>query len=228
MPRKFLLTTTICISVVIVVLFSFFYIFTVQNVLIHADFPCVSDKELTEKIAIKGKSIFLISKNQISSLILKNITCIDHVEIKTKLPSTLEISYSGKEPVAKVDSSDFYLSANGLVLKTVVTDKNLPTIFLPQGVEAIEGSKISDSDTLLTLEVTNLLLKSDFVPTNVRIVNDSITVYNQQDSVVIFTTKKQAKPQADSLQKVLAKAKMESKIISKIDMRFDNPIIVFK
>lgn len=227
MPRKFVLITTACIGVAFISLFSFFYIFTVKNISIYSDYPCVTEEELNSTIT-KGQSIFLIQKDKFYEKILYKFSCIDKVDVSTKLPSTLEIFYSGKNPVAKIDSSDIYLTANGLALKIKSLDKTLPTIFLPQGFQAVEGTKISDANILLALEITNLLLKSDFVPTNVRIVNDSITVYNQEDSVVVFSTKKQAEAQIDSLQKVLAKAKMESKKISKIDMRFDNPIIIFK
>lgn len=227
MPRKFALFSTAFVGVVLIFLFLFSYIFTVKNISIHTDYPCVTEEEVNSQITIKGQSLFLIQKNQISEQILKKISCIEKVDLKTKLPSTLEISYSGKNPVARVDSSDIFLTASGLAI-SVSHVQNLPTIFPPEGFQASVGTNISDPEMLTALKIVNSLSKSDFVPTNVRIVNDSITVYNQQDSVVIFSTKKQAEIQTDSLQKVLAKAKIESKKISKIDMRFDNPIIVFE
>lgn len=227
MPKKFALFSITIAGFALVFLILSFYIFIVKNISINSDTACITEDELSAQISIKGMSIFLVQKDQLSDKILNKFSCIDNINISTKLPSTLEISYSGKNPVAKVDSSDIFLTVSGLAIKSSLTE-NLPTIFIAEEFKVEEGAKISNPEILLALKIANYLSKSDFVPTNVRIVSGSITVYNQQDSVVIFSTKKPAEVQTDSLQKVLAKAKIESKKISKIDMRFDNPIIVFE
>lgn len=214
----------VCFSI----LFSLFYVFIVRNITISQNNACVNTEDLTKEIGILGKSIFLININSLSDQILKKFPCIEKADINIKIPSTVEITYFGQKPVVRIDSSDLFLTSGGLAVIASLSENNLPVFFLPEGIEAKEGAKISEPNSILALEIINFLLKSDFVPTNVRIVNDSITVYNQQDSVVIFSTKKKAETQSDSLQKVLAKVKMEPQKISKIDMRFDNPIIVFE
>lgn len=228
MPAKFIKYILFLLVFCILSLFPLFYIFIVKNITVLEKDACVNSEDLIKETGILGKSIFLINKDIISHRLLKKFTCIEKVEVLAKLPSSVEITYYGQKPVVRVDSSDLLLTSGALAIKAQSSTDNLPVFFLPEEIEVREGAKISDPNSILALEIINLLLKSDFVPTNVRIVNDSITVYNQQDTVVIFSTKKKAEIQSDSLQKVLAKVKMEPKKISKIDMRFDDPIIVFE
>ena len=228
MPIKFLKFILLLLVFFALTSFSYFYVFVVKNITVQENNACVAKEDLIKEAGILNKSIFLADKDKIKSRLLAKFTCIEKAEVLTYLPSTVEIAYTGEKTVVRVDSSALFLTAGGLAVIAQSSEKNLPVFFLPQGIEAREGETISDPNTILALEITNFLLKSDFVPTNVRIVNDSITVYNQQDSVVIFSTKKKAETQSDSLQKVLAKVKMEPKKISKIDLRFDDPIIVFE
>lgn len=225
---KFFKPVILIFTICLIFLFSLFNIFIVKNITVLEKDACVERENLINEAGILKKSVFLINAGSISNRLLKKFKCLENVEVLIRIPSSVEIKYYGVKPVARVDSSNLFLTSGGLAIIAQTSENHLPVFFLPQGIIVKERERISDLNSLLALEITNLLLKSDFVPTNVRIVNDSITVYNQQDSVVIFSTKKKAEIQSDSLQKVLAKVKMEPKKISKIDMRFDDPIIVFE
>lgn len=225
---KFFKPVILIFTICLIFLFSLFNIFIVKNVTVSEKDACVERENLINEAGILKKSVFLINAGTISNHLLKKFKCLENVEVLIQIPSSVEIKYYGVKPVARVDSSNLFLTSGGLAIIAQTSENNLPVFFLPQGIEVSEGAKITDPNSILALEIINLLLKSDFIPTNVRIVNDSITVYNQQDTVVIFSTKKKAETQSDSLQKVLAKVKMEPKKISKIDLRFDDPIIVFE
>lgn len=188
--------------------------------------PCLEEKQAEDLTKSKGNSIWLINTDQLSREIADSSSCISTVKISRKFPNTLEISYTGKIPIAKIEGSDIYLALDGQLIKSQ-PDENIPTIFLPQGTK-VETDKINDNKILFSLQIINLLLKSDFAPANVRFVNGDVTIYNLQEGVAIFSTEKSPQSQADTLQQVLSKAKIESKKIIKIDLRFENPIAVFK
>lgn len=188
--------------------------------------PCLEEKQTEDLIKRKGNSIWLINTDQLTSEIAESSSCISNVLISRKFPNTLEISYTGKIPIAKIEGSDLLLTVDGQLIKSQ-PDENLPTAFLPQETK-VETDKIKEKNILFALEIINILLKSDFAPANIRFVNGDVTIYNHEEAVAIFSADKSPQSQADTLQQVLSKAKIESKKIIKIDLRFENPIVVFK
>lgn len=188
--------------------------------------PCLEEKQAVDLTKSKGNSIWLINTDQLSREIADSSSCISTVKISRKFPNTLEISYTGKIPIAKIEGSDMLITVYGQLIKSQ-PDGSIPTIFLPQGTE-VETDKIKENTILVALEIINLLLKSDFAPANVRFVNGDVTIYNHEEAVAIFSADISPQSQADTLQQVLSKAKIESKKIIKIDLRFENPIVVFK
>lgn len=226
MPRKLLLPVFTVLVLGLGIALTVF-LFKVSNVSIISEKPCFSKEELLKEVDATGKSIFLVSADKLSLQIKNKFSCIADLKISKKLPSTLVLDYKGKVPVAKLDGSENQLTADGLVIKSVSSDQ-VPAIFLPPNVNPQLGEQLKDPRILLSLQLADLLAKSDFAPSNIRFVNQTITIYNQQEAIAIFSTEKPALEQTNALQQVLAKAKIDSKKISKIDMRFNNPIIVFK
>lgn len=228
MSKRILPITIALVSTALISVFLFLFIFRIKNIEIISDKPCVNQNQILETIKLESQSIFFFPQEKISIELKNKFSCIEEAKTIKIMPSTVKIIYKSKIPIAKIDSSVNKITLDGMIIATEEDSSNIPTIFLPNNSAGLVGQKITDPLVLSALRITDALLKSDFAPTNIRIVNDSITIYNQEDSVAIFSTKKSTSFQIDSLQKVLAKARIESKKISKIDMRFDNPIIIFK
>lgn len=225
MPRKLYILSSIAIGFAVLAIIPF-SIFRTVKVKVISDKPCPEEKQAEDLIRNKGNSIWLINTDKLAGEIAGSSSCISTVKISRKFPNTLEISYTGKIPIAKIEGSEMFITIDGQLIKSQ-PDENIPTIFLPQGTK-VETDKISDNKILFSLQIINLLLKSDFAPANVRFVNGDVTIYNLQEAVAIFSAEKSPQSQVDTLQQVLSKAKIESKKIIKIDLRFENPIVVFK
>ncbi len=131
------------------------------------------------------------------------------------------------EPVLHVDSSNLFLSPDGSVLGTATSAK--PELFLLKDTKLALGQKVKDAQILFAANLAKQLVKSDFSVASLRLLDSGdIAVYNQLNAIAIFSQNKDLSSEVDSLQKVLAKAKIDATKILKIDLRFDQPVITFK
>lgn len=184
--------------------------------------------DFLEKTNLKNKNMFLVSTSSIKKSVLNNFPCAADLTIQKRYPSTILINVSAIKTVLKIDGTDLALSENNIVTKNTSTNVT-PTFFPPQGIKFAEGQKVTDQTALFVISLAADIQKSDFIISNIRIVEgDLIAVYSRDESVAIFSRHKDVKEQVDSLQAILAKAKIDSSKIEKIDLRFDKPILTIK
>ena len=120
------------------------------------------------------------------------------------------------------------MTENGFVLDNY-DQKNLPTIFFDKEAEFKIGERVNHEDTLYVLSLVSQIGKTDFVATSIRVLSPFVlSVYNRENQVVIFTTEKKVNVQVDSLQLILSESKIDPSKITKIDLRFEKPVITFK
>lgn len=124
-----------------------------------------------------------------------------------------------QKTVLTIADSNIAVTQNGTTQEATPQDASLPRLY------ATDFKINVPFAAMLAYE----LATSDFQVSNIRILDsETVSVYNPEDTVVIFTVKKDAKVQIDSLQKTLALAKMNATKIAKIDLRFDKPTITLK
>ncbi len=177
---------------------------------------------------LKNKNIIFLNTQKAQAQIQKETSCIQGLEIKKVFPSTLEISAQNQIPIAKIAGSDLAITETGLVIRGEVPPP-APNIFIPENIKVEERKTIADSNVLQALKITKEIEKSDFIPANVRILEgDDVAVYSSQEAVALFAPNKDAAEQVDSLQSILAKAKIDAAKIAKIDLRFRQPVLNYK
>lgn len=104
--------------------------------------------------------------------------------------------------------------------------KDLVQLFLPQEASPQAGQKLEDATSVFVIKLAALLSKSDFHATSIRIITaDNILAYDQKDTIAVFSAQKDAEVQVNTLQQVLAEARIGDDKIAKIDLRFANPVI---
>ncbi|MDO8487595.1 MAG: hypothetical protein Q7S45_04825 [Candidatus Curtissbacteria bacterium] len=131
------------------------------------------------------------------------------------------------EPVVQIEGTDLYLAENGEVVARSGSKK--PLLYLDKNIKFAAGQKITQGQILFAAKIAAGLIKSDFTVATIRLLDSrDIAVYNPQDAIAVFSSNKDANLQIDSLQQVLAKAKIDATKIVKIDLRFDKPVIAFK
>lgn len=222
--RKILLAALSVFFIVSIILISPF--FKIKNGKIENS-NCVGNNFLQET-DIQNRNIFLIQTDKIKSDLKNKYSCLADVEVKKVYPATISINTSTVKSILKIDASDLALTENNLVIKS---DGNhvTPVFFPPQGTKFTEGEKVMNSTILFVIALAADVQKSDFVISNIRLVEGGyVALYSRQDFVAIFSQNKDVSTQVDSLQAILAKAKIDSSKIEKIDLRFDKPVLVFK
>ena len=212
-----------------ITLFTFFFFnLEVRNIKIDQNQNCLPQAVPPEELNILHKNIFLLSPAKLKADLINKYPCIDQVDIKKRIPSTIEIKIGQKQPVAKIEGTNLAITKDGLVMEHLKVG-DLPIFYPPQNLQFQLGQKINDKTIAFTLELIWGLLKSDFTPVSIRIIDQSdVAVYARDNIIVIFSSQREVNSQIDSLQVILAQSKIDATKIAKIDLRFDKPVIVYK
>ncbi len=171
------------------------------------------------------RKIFLVIATVIlGSLIIFGLAKTSNISLPKKSPPP---QITNIEPAVQIEGTNLYLAENGQVLDRASSKK--PLLYLDKNIKVQAGQKITDQQILFAVKIATGLTKSDFTAASIRLLDSrDIAVYSPQDAIAVFSSDKDANLQIDSLQQVLAKAKIDATKISKIDLRFDKPVIVFK
>lgn len=126
--------------------------------------------------------------------------------------------------VAQIANTQFSVTIEGDIIPS--TSDGLTLLFLPQEASPQAGQKLEDAASKFAIKLAELLKKSDFHATSIRILSaDNILAYDQKQTIAHFSAQKDAKNQVSTLQQVLAEARIGDDKIAKIDLRFENPVI---
>ena len=216
----------VIIFLIVLAPLSIFFLFKIENVEVAGDKGCTEESTIQEQF--RGRNIFIVSSKRVEETVLNNYKCVKNVTVQKKYPSTLTIEVEIDRPLVKVGDKNIYLTENGFVLDNY-DQKNLPTIFFDKETEFKIGERVNDEDTLYVLSLVSQIGKTDFVATSIRVLSPFVlSVYNRENQTVIFTTEKEVNVQVDSLQLILSESKIDPSKITKIDLRFEKPVIIFK
>ena len=218
---------------ILLTLFAFFLlgistlpIFKVSHVQINQNQDCLTQTEILSQTT-KVNLIFL-SKDKLTQKLKSQYSCLEGITIVKKFPYTLEVNIKVKTPVVRIEGTNFYATADGLI----ISDSDfpgLPTLYFGRNQDLKLGQKITDQVALNTLKLAAYLLKSDFAASSIRLISpDEIVAYSKTDYLAIFTSQKELGLQVDSLQAILAQSKIEPSKIAKVDLRFSKPVITYK
>lgn len=217
---------SVIIFLIVVTSLSVFFLFKIENIGVVGGKGCTEESAIRQQF--RGRNIFIVSSKQAEETIANDYKCVKNVTVQKKYPSTLTIAVEVDQPLVKIGDKNIYLTENGFVLENY-NRENLPTIFFDKETEFKVGERVSDEDTLYVLSLVSRIGKTDFVATSIRILSPFvISVYNRENQVVIFTTEKAVNTQVDSLQLILSESKIDPAKITKIDLRFEKPVITFK
>lgn len=216
----------ISLFLVLILSIGLYFTFQVKNAKFQGNSNCLDESALQNKV--NNKNIILLNTKKLKEEILKQSTCIENLAISKKYPNTIIFLVSEKEAIAKIDSSQYSVTESGLIIDES-SSMQKPKIFLPQGAQITLGQIIQDPAVLYALKLVKYLEKSDFMAANVRITEQGdIAIYSRQEAVAVFTKERSPESQVDSLQSIIAKAKIDPSKIAKIDLRFDKPVLVYK
>lgn len=229
--------------------------FKIKNVSFSPEnFPCGVVKEVRKTVNIEGRNFFLVDPTEVENKITRKFPCIAKIELKKNLPSSAKITLVPRQAVAiispileksaldlnlkeasasteaaildfSVSSSErrFLVDSSGFVFLQTTNVDNLPIIFLADEVGV--GKVIKNNVVKKIGELLKLLKSFSNLPRTIKVSSDQILV--DADTKIALSLKKDYYRQLASLQLILEKAKMNSKRMERIDVRFDKPIIMY-
>ena len=201
----------------------FLPIFKVSSVQIEQNSPCLGQEQVEY---IKGQRIFLLNTKIVIAKIKKDFPCAENVSIGKKIFSKIIIKITASEPVARLENTNLAITPSGQV--TDAGAKTMPVLYSSKAIGAAKNQILTDPELLISAKIAKTLEKSDFTAASIRPTEEGVAVYGQDNIFALFSYQKDIDLQTDSLQQVMARAKIDASKISKIDLRFDKPIIVFK
>lgn len=179
-----------------------------------------------------GKNIIFLRTNSVIGEILDEEPTLKEVKIKKKLPDKLIFELKEREGVVALGfetGEDFYIVDNEGVLLAKTKSSDLPLILLKEPVGLNIGEKIEEEEIIQAINFLTSLRLNLFEPKLGRIVSSqTLEIWLKENVVVLFSLKKEAEIQLDSLQLIFSRAKIEGKTTRQIDLRFDKPVVKYE
>ena len=148
------------------------------------------------------------------------------VALAIELSSGLESTASAR-PQFSLTGIYYLVDEQGVVVKKVEENQNLPLILFDKDPHFNSGEKINQEEILQTVKIIMGMKLRLLEPKVSLIINPrEIEVWLTNETLVLFNSQKEIENQLDSLQFISSRSKMEGKQVKKIDLRFDKPIIV--
>ncbi len=207
-------------------IFLFDYL-SYKNFDIQTEKDCITTPQLQELLKSYKPNLITFSGKNFTGILRSKYKCVDTVYYEKKFPS-LKIQVHSKLPLAKIDGVNFVINAN-LQAEEGTASATVPTLYTSEQQALKAGQAVKGAETIFALNIIKSLKDSDFVVSNVRVLDaQNIVAYNPQNAIAVFSSWIELSRQLSSLQSVLAKSRIDATKIAKIDLRFDKPVIVFK
>lgn len=226
-----------------------FGLFTIKKIdTVIENIPCVDENNLKNVSNLLGETIFKVNFKNTAQNLKSKFYCIKNINIAYVFPSKTKITAVGRQPVAvllNLKDSQASASANleniatpsaeqpseayliddeGIIFSKDSGGLSIPELFVkeanlilgksPQGINIESTLKILDKIKIFGMDTKKGVISSNFL----IIFSDPKVIFKLDDKVEV---------QLASLQLILAEAKIISRKLEFIDLRFDKPIVRF-
>lgn len=181
-----------------------------------------------------GRNIVFLSSEEAISEVKNGRFKLSETKIKKIFPNKLSFQLKQRLPkvAITIESSpqtEFYLvDQEGVLLEKTINPPNLPLIFVSQLPEIEAGRQIEQLELKKTIAILVDLQLLLLRPSLAKIVSPREIVVWLEDSLqATFSSKKDLAIQLDSLQLILNRTKIEGKKPTRVDLRFEKPVITY-
>ena len=235
------------VAVIIFLVFSIFLFsssdfFIIRNIEISSEkIGCANDGELKDAAGLFGKNFFILDIKNIEISLKKKFICIKDITLSRLLPNRIRLEVQGRDPAASLVSiKDFEASASSLIENTATpsaTQRGDTFVVDDEGVVFLKSSFINDIPKIFVFGT----LQDDYLKKSLKILRQlkSFGIDNKEISLInnlfivssipkiVFRLDQDVDLQIASLQLILQRAKIDSKELEFIDLRFDKPVLKF-
>lgn len=228
----------------------------INQVQVKGESGCASVDQIREKSQLKGQSWIAINNDSIKQRLQKQFLCLEEVRARRQLPDIIELQLIERQPVLVVqlaskssypdlqalESTSSSLAAQAAFISqspavSFLVDRlgvvfsqdlsragHLPHIFLIDHPLSLGQQFPGDQESKI-LAILEKLSQLSIATGQVKLIGQTLVVTG--DNQIIFSLEKDDRVQLASLQLILQKAKIDSRPIDRIDLRFDKPVVVY-
>lgn len=243
------------ILLVVLIISIFFFVnsgfFRIKKIEVLGDkVECAEIDQIKNEAELYGQNFFFLDKTKPQEKLKAKFLCINEVYISKVFPDKLNIKIISRRPAAILINTagvkaqlsllieniatpeasgtkgSFIVDNEGVVFSKSRDDLDILRIYVD--MDLAEGKKFGNSFINNTLKILDriktfgLSFKKSWIIEDVLIINPDTS-----DPKIIFKLSNQTDIQLASLQLILAKAKIDLKELTFIDLRFDKPVVRF-
>lgn len=229
-------------------------IFSIKDVEINLNgVDCVDASKIQSEVNLTGKNLFLTDYESVSNSLKSKHLCIDAIEYDKAISGKVKINLNKRTPIARVGSYQkkvdlnienleatpsssaalldwesvnvdklYLVDKNGFIFAE--KEENIPRLYLLDQVLNL-GSQLDARIFTKIALIFSKLAEAGITGYESKI--DGIDLLVSSQPRIVFSLERDIKKQIASLQLILQKAKMDSKTIEIIDLRFDKPVIMY-
>lgn len=196
--------------------------FTIEDIKVVGDGVHIAISERTFP-----KNLLFFPVEQVRSALLRDYPLLATVDIQRKFPHTLVIAVTTRAPIAILATGEQVVAvARGGVVTSDSPHQPLPVVRIDVG-EVHVGDIIADTRVLRSLQFLEI---SESVPLAVSEINivDSLSLRAKTDTLdILFPQDKDLTGLGATLQTLLAGFRIKGSTPTRIDLRFDKPVVTF-
>jgi len=199
---------------------------------------CQPVAQIKEKLEVVGSSIVFVDLKKLAKKITGDFPCIGEVKSRKIFPETLEfeivtrkpvlqaIATTSAQPVVATQSAVFIVDDQGFTFaKIQATVSALPLAFFPMATNLTVGQRLDSKEVRFAVEISKFFENAKLKLKILSFAAKEILAQTESDTIILFSTEKDLGQSLASLQSILQRAKIEGKNFSKIDLRFEKPVV---
>ncbi|OGG18030.1 hypothetical protein A3D78_00850 [Candidatus Gottesmanbacteria bacterium RIFCSPHIGHO2_02_FULL_39_14] len=188
-----------------------------------------SNNKVSGLSVFNGTNLLFLNSEKIINLILAKNIYLKNVKLTKKFPGVLFLELTWRQPVARLMSYDkpLFIDAEGFPAENNTSVDTFPQIYLSS---VTLSGKTPDWRLLKAISLINELHKGDLFLSRVNFVdnNSEINVLIDDSVEVLLPYNFDPLSTGASLQTIISRFRIEGKFISKIDFRFEKPLVILK
>ena len=178
----------------------------------------------------KGRNIFEVDINSISSGIKRENPVIKDVVVRRVLPDRIEIDVISRQAIAKIKSSSYFpIDDTGMVLSPDAKADGLPVIigfsrwFKPRTGEKVDSPQVDSALSLIN--DIDKMGSSRYVVSTIDVANHKNISFYIEDSIEVKIGGEDFQERLKMLDQTLKNPMLDTKNIKYIDLRFKDAVI---
>lgn len=189
----------------------------------------ISEEALIRQIVsenVLGRSLFSLDEDALEEKLRKDYLYIRNISLKRNYPDGLKVFVEGRKPLAIVsDGGEKYLvDEEGLVFASAESQE-LPEIVSSQDLSL--GDKISQEDVLSYLFLLSELSASELLVESIHLSQDGVINLKIKEGPAVVISSAGSAGSIELVKEIIYRYRLRGITLSKLDLRFSKPIVVY-